>query len=61
MKIYCTIKGTSPLLMNRFTEEAELSVSSTTKKATKANKGTPREQAEKKAYIDEKACCLSPA
>ena len=60
MKIYCTIKGTSPLLMNRFTEEAELSVSSTTKKATKANKGTPREQAEKKAYIDEKGVLFVP-
>lgn len=60
MRIFCTIRGTSPLLMNRFTEEAEMSVSSTTKKATKANKGTPREQAEKKAYIDEKGVLFVP-
>lgn len=60
MKIHCTIKGTSPLLMNRFTEEAELSVSSTTKKATKASKGTPREQAEKKAYVDEQGVLFVP-
>ena len=60
MKIYCTIKGTSPLLMNRFTEEAELSVSKTTKKATKATKGTPREQAEKKAYVDEQGVLYVP-
>ena len=61
MKISVTIKGTSPLLMNRFTEEAELSVSSTTKKVTKATKGTPREQAEKKAYVDEKGVLYIPA
>lgn len=60
MKIYCTIKGTSPLLMNRFTEEAEISVSSTTKKATKATKDTPREQAKKKAYIDEQGVLYVP-
>lgn len=60
MKISVTIQGTSPLLMNRFTEEAELSVSSTTKKATKASKGTPREQAEKKAYVDEKGVLFLP-
>ena len=60
MKIYCTIKGTSALLMNRFTEEAEISVSSTTKKATKATKDTPREQAKKKAYIDEQGVLYVP-
>lgn len=61
MQIHCTIKGMSPLLMNRFTEEAELSVSSTVKKVTKSSKGTPREQATAKAYRDEKGVLYIPA
>ena len=61
MQIYCTIEGVSPLLMNRFTEEAEMSVSTTVKKVTKSTKGTPREQAEKKAYKDEKGVLYIPS
>lgn len=52
-RITVTIEGISPLLMNRFTEEAELSVSNGRSKATKAKKGDPREQATPKAYVDE--------
>lgn len=46
------IQGVTPLLMNRFTEEAEIKVSSGVSTVTVGKKGTPREQAEKKAYID---------
>lgn len=48
--IEITILGETPLLMNRFTSEAELSVSNSAKAAFRGNKGTPREQAEPKAY-----------
>lgn len=53
MKINVTIQGISPLLQNRFTEESEVKVSSGTSGALQSgSKGTPREQAEKRAYID---------
>ncbi len=49
-----TIEGTTPLLMNKFTDAAALAVSGGTSTAMVAgNKGTPREQAEKKLYTDE--------
>lgn len=48
-----TIEGTTPLLMNRFTDEAALKVSGNTSTVLSGNKGTPREQAEKKLYVDE--------
>lgn len=45
-----TIKGTSPLLINRFKENDEQPEA--VKKATKKNYGTPREQAESTPYRD---------
>lgn len=50
--IRCTIQGTTPLLMNRFTEDAEIKVSSGTSAVQIGDKGTPRDQATKKAYRD---------
>lgn len=52
MKIYVKIAGVSPILMNRFTEENEMKVSSGVSRVSISDKGTPREQATKKAYID---------
>lgn len=47
------IHGTTPLLMNRFTEAAERAVSGTHKTAmTSGDKGTPRDQATPKCYAD---------
>lgn len=54
------IQGTTPLLMNRFTEEAEMKVSSGVSTVAIGKKGTPREQAEKKAYMDEKGMLYIP-
>ena len=48
-----TIEGKTPLLMNRFTAEAELELSSGHRPTTK-KKFTPREEAERSAYIDNK-------
>src|SRR5690606_26811387 len=45
MKIQVTIQGIAPLLMNRFTEAAEVAVSGGTAVTFKGDKGTPREQA----------------
>lgn len=50
--IHVEIEGQTPLLMNRFTEEAEIKVSSGTSAVSVGTKGTPREQATKKAYAD---------
>ena len=50
--IHVTIEGTTPLLMNRFNEENEVKISSGVSKVAVGTKGTPREQAEKKAYKD---------
>lgn len=52
MKVRVTIQGTSPLLMNRFTEANEVAVSGGTAMTFKGHKGTPREQAEVKRYAD---------
>lgn len=54
MRILISIKGVSPLLMNRFTEQAEVAVGSGSRPsfAFSGNRGTPREQAEVKAYRD---------
>jgi len=52
MKIKITIQGITPLLMNRFTEEAEIKVSGGTAVTFRGDKGTPREQAESKRYSD---------
>ncbi len=47
------IQGVTPLLMNRFTEESEVKVSGGTSAVQIGDKGTPRAQAEKKAYKDD--------
>lgn len=53
MKITVTIEGLTPLLMNRFTDEAEISTTSGHSPTLRGNgKGTPREQAERTAYRD---------
>lgn len=53
MKIGVTIKGITPLLMNRFTDEAEIATTSGHSPAFRGNgKGTPRQQAERTAYRD---------
>lgn len=53
MQVKVTIKGLTPLLMNRFTEESEVAVSSGTRVSIRSHSGTPREYAEKKAYKDD--------
>ena len=51
MKIAVTIEGVTPILMNRFTDEAEITTASGHTPAYRGNsKGTPREQAERTAY-----------
>jgi hypothetical protein len=49
-QIDVTIQGVSPLLCNRFTDEAQLKASSGAGMAMVGNKGSPKEQAEKKLY-----------
>lgn len=50
MKILVAIQGTSPLLMNRFDEEATSRVSTGTSPIG-VSRGTPRERAEPKLYL----------
>lgn len=45
------IEGKTPLLCNRFTDEAAMSATSGTRMSTNGDKGTPQEQAEGKLYI----------
>jgi hypothetical protein len=52
MKISVTIQGISPLLMNRFTEAAEVQVSGGTAVTFKGERGLPRDQAAPKRYTD---------
>lgn len=51
VRIKCNIEGTTPLLCNRFTDEAAMNATSGTRMSTSTDKGTPLEQAEKKLYI----------
>lgn len=50
--VKCVIEGVSPLLINRFKEQAE--VVANMRKTNKKDYGSPREQAEGSAYCDEK-------
>jgi hypothetical protein len=52
-RVSVTIEGTTPLLMNKFTDAAALAVSGGSTTAFTGNKGTPREQAERRLYADE--------
>jgi hypothetical protein len=56
MHFQVTIEGVTPLLMNRFTEEAEIAVpggaADGTRPAFSGKKGAPREQATPKRYYD---------
>lgn len=60
MLVTVKIKGTTPLLMNRFTEEAQVKVSNGTSSTTLGAKGTPRQSAEKKVYADDKGNLFIP-
>lgn len=60
MLIQVKIEGSSPLLMNRFTEAAQQSVSATSRSAHNGSKGTPREQAEPKLYASSKGKPVLP-
>jgi hypothetical protein len=53
-QVTITIEGKTPLLMNRFTAEAELELNQGHRPTTK-KKYTPREEAERSAYIDNKS------
>lgn len=53
MRIAITIEGKTPLLMNRFTDAAQMAASSSTRAATVGDKGSPRDQAEQKLYLTE--------
>lgn len=53
MKVKVKIQGLTSLLMNRFNEGAEVSVGSGVSTLLKGSRGTPRQQAEAKAYKDQ--------
>lgn len=46
-----TIEGTTPLICNRFTDAAQMAATSGTRISSVGDKGTPKEQAEKKLYL----------
>jgi len=51
-EIQTTIEGRTPLLLNRFTEAAQMKASRGTTSVLTGDKGTPREIAEQKLYLD---------
>jgi len=55
-----TIEGVTPILMHRFTEENEVKVSSGMSTVSVGDKGTPREQAEKKLYKNDEGDLYLP-
>jgi hypothetical protein len=49
--IQVTIEGTTPLILNRFTDEAAMKATSQTSSSITGDRGSPLEQAEKKLYL----------
>lgn len=60
MQVKVTIQGTTPLLMNRFTEANEVKVSSGLSGVHVGGKPSPREQAQARAYADETGALFIP-
>lgn len=61
MIILASIEGITPLLMNRFTDEAQLSATSGSRISSMAgDRGTPREQAESVLHKDEGGNIIMP-
>lgn len=60
MLIEVKIEGVSPLLMNRFTDEAAAKISAGTSSALQGQKPPPREQADGKVYRDSKGRPVIP-
>lgn len=60
MLIDLQIKGVSPILMNRYTEETEAKIAKGTGATLRGKKGTPREQASPKRYIDKDGWLILP-
>lgn len=53
MDLSITIRGVTPLLMNRFTDEAQLTASAATRGTFVGDRGTGMEQAGKRLYLGE--------
>jgi len=49
--INVTIEGTTPLLSNRFTDEAQMAATNGTRATAVGDKGSPKQQAEPKLYL----------
>jgi len=58
--IQITIQGTTPLLCNRFTDEAAMKASSGSAVVAVGDKGSPKDQADKKLYRDESGKLVIP-
>jgi len=52
-RINIRIEGVTPLLMNKFTDEAQQSATSGRNKSLRGDRGTPKEQAEKLLYTND--------
>ena len=59
-QIAVSIEGITPLLMNKFTDANAQSVEGGTSAVQLGDKGTPRERAEKKLYVDERGVIHVP-
>lgn len=51
MRISVTIEGTTPLLMNKFTDAAQMAATNGVRLSAAGDRGTPREQAEARLYV----------
>lgn len=60
MNINIEITGNTAVLMNRFTDENEVQVTSGSRPSTVGERGSPRDQATKTAYLDSKGALYIP-
>ena len=59
-EISITIKGVSPLILHRFTDEAQMDATNGNRGSMIGDRGSPRDQAESGLYIDEKGKPIIP-
>ena len=60
MDIQISIEGTTPLICNRFTDEAQHSATNGTRISTNKDRGSPKEQAQTRLYIGLTGECMIP-
>jgi hypothetical protein len=61
VKIKCVIEGVNPMLVNRFTDEAQAEATNGTRPSTVGKRATPKEDAKSRLYLNNKGESIMPS